>query len=45
MSSIFVNSKDVFLDIVNAKDYVQLDRVSSIYQSLKDSIVQGRVCF
>ena len=38
MSSIFVNSKDVFLDIVNAKDYVQLDRVSSIYQSLKDSI-------
>lgn len=38
MSSIFVNSKDVFLDIVNANDYVQLDRVSTIYQSLKDSI-------
>jgi len=38
MSSIFVNSKDVFLDIVNAKDYIQLDRVSTIYQSLKDSI-------
>lgn len=38
MSSIFVNSKDAFLDIVNAKDYVQLDRVSTIYQSLKDSI-------
>ena len=38
MSNIYVNSKDVFLDIVNAKDYVQLDRVSSIYQSLKDSI-------
>ncbi len=38
MNSIFVNSKDVFLDIVNAKDYVQLDRVSTIYQSLKDSI-------
>ncbi|MDF1878694.1 AAA family ATPase [Sulfurimonas sp. SAG-AH-194-C20] len=38
MNSIFANSKDVFLDIVNAKDYVQLDRVSTIYQSLKDSI-------
>ena len=38
MSNIYINSKDVFLDIVNAKDYVQLDRVSSIYQSLKDSI-------
>ena len=37
-SSIFVNSKDVFLDIVNAKDYIQLDRVSTIYQDLKDSI-------
>ena len=37
-SSIFSNSKDVFLDTVNAKDYVQLDRVSSIYQSLKDSV-------
>jgi len=38
MSSIYVNSKDVFLDIVNAKDYIQLDRVSTIYQALKDSI-------
>jgi 4-hydroxy-tetrahydrodipicolinate synthase len=37
-SSIFENSKDVFLDTVNAKDYVQLDRVSTIYQSLKDSV-------
>jgi len=37
-SSIFSNSKDVFLDTVNAKDYIQLDRVSSIYQSLKDSV-------
>jgi thymidine kinase len=37
-SSIFQNSKDVFLDTVNAKDYIQLDRVSSIYQSLKDSV-------
>ena len=38
MSSIFINSKDVFLDTINAKDYIQLDRVSTIYQSLKDSI-------
>ncbi|MDF1874588.1 ATP-binding protein [Sulfurimonas sp. SAG-AH-194-I05] len=37
-SNIFKNSKDVFLDVVSAKDYVQLDRVSSIYQSLKDSV-------
>ncbi|WP_457746153.1 AAA family ATPase [Sulfurimonas sp.] len=38
MNSIFTNSRDVFLDTVNAKDYIQLDRVSTIYQSLKDSI-------
>ncbi len=38
MNSIFVNSKDVFLDIVDAKDYIQFDRVSTIYQALKDSI-------
>jgi len=37
-SSIFSNSKDAFLDTVNAKDYIQLDRVSTIYQSLKDSV-------
>jgi len=37
-SNIFLRSKEVFLDIVNHKDYVQLDRVSTIYQSLKDSI-------
>ena len=38
MSGIYTKSRDVFLDTVNAKDYVQLDRVSTIYQSLKDSI-------
>ncbi len=38
MNSIYLKSKDVFLDIVNPKDYIQLDRVSTIYQSLKDSI-------
>jgi len=37
-SSIYINSKNVFLDTVNSKDYVQLDRVSTIYQALKDSI-------
>lgn len=37
-SNLFLNSKDAFLDAVNAKDYVQLDRVSTIYQSLKDSV-------
>jgi len=40
MESIFVNSKNVFLDTVNPKDYVQLERVSTIYQSLKDSITK-----
>ena len=38
MNSIYLNSKNVFIDTVNSKDYIQLDRVSTIYQSLKDSI-------
>ena len=38
MNSIYLNSKNVFIDTVNSKDYVQLDRVSIIYQSLKNSI-------
>jgi len=37
-SSIFKSSKDVFLDTVNARDYIQLDRISTIYQSLKESV-------
>ncbi|MCW8838031.1 MAG: ATP-binding protein [Thiovulaceae bacterium] len=37
-SSIYTNSKNVFIDAVNPKDYVQLDRVSTIYQSLKNSV-------
>ena len=36
--NIFKNSRDVFTDSVNAKDYVQLDRVSTIYSSLKKSV-------
>ncbi|MDQ1263453.1 MAG: 4-hydroxy-tetrahydrodipicolinate synthase [Campylobacterota bacterium] len=39
-SSIYENSRDVFLDTVNAKDYIQLDRVSFIYQSLTESIAK-----
>lgn len=38
MDSIFANSKNVFLDTVNAKDYIQLDRVSTIYKALKESL-------
>lgn len=38
MSSIYAKSRSVFLDTVNANEYIQLDRVSTIYQSLKDSI-------
>ncbi|WP_428737152.1 AAA family ATPase [Sulfurimonas sp.] len=38
MNSIYTKSRDVFIDTVNVGDYVQLDRVSTIYQSLKDSI-------
>ncbi|MEA1891471.1 MAG: ATP-binding protein [Campylobacterota bacterium] len=37
-SNIFENSKHVFLDSVDVKAYVQLDRVSTIYQSLKNSV-------
>lgn len=36
--SLFEKPKEVFLDVVDAKDYIQLDRVSTIYQSLKDSV-------
>ena len=37
-NSIFKASRDVFTDTVDAKEYVQLDRVSSIYTSLKKSV-------
>ena len=36
--NIFDKSKDVFLDSVNAVDYVQFDRASKIYESLSESI-------
>lgn len=37
-SSFYLSAKEIFLDVVDAKEYVQLDRVSTIYQSLKESI-------
>jgi len=37
-SSIFENSKNIFIDSVSVRDYIQLDRVSTIYQSLKNSV-------
>lgn len=37
-SSFYSSSKEIFLDHVDAKEYVQLDRVSTIYQSLKESV-------
>ena len=37
-SKIFRNSKEVFQDIVDSKDYVQLDRSMAIYHALKEAI-------
>ena len=37
-NSLFDKPKEVFLDVVDAKEYIQLDRTASIYQSLKDSV-------
>jgi len=39
-SNTFQNSKDVFMDIVDSKDYVQLDRSMAIYQALKEAITK-----
>jgi len=36
--SIIIDSKNTFLDVVNINDYVQIDRISDIYLSLKNSI-------
>lgn len=38
--SIFQNSKNVFLDTVVAKDYIQLERISFLYKTLKDAIAK-----
>ena len=37
-SKVFHNSKEVFQDIVDSKDYVQLDRSMAIYHALKEAI-------
>jgi type II secretory pathway predicted ATPase ExeA len=37
-NNLFEKPKEVFLDLVDPKDYVQLERISTIYQSLKDSV-------
>jgi type II secretory pathway predicted ATPase ExeA len=37
-SSLFSKPRDLFVDIVNPKDYVQIDSVSYMYQSLKNSV-------
>jgi 4-hydroxy-tetrahydrodipicolinate synthase len=37
-TSLFSKSKEVFLDTVDAREYVQLDRVSAIYQSLTEAV-------
>jgi type II secretory pathway predicted ATPase ExeA len=37
-NNLFEKPKEVFLDVVDPKDYVQLERISTIYQSLKDSV-------
>lgn len=37
-SKIFQHSKEVFQDVVDSKDYVQLDRSMAIYHALKEAI-------
>ena len=37
-SNIFEISKDAFLDTVNAKDYIELERVSTFYELLKEAV-------
>jgi len=37
-SSIYEAAKDVFLDTVDVNEYIQIDRLSRIYQSLQNSI-------
>ena len=39
-ASIFQNSKDAFLDTVVAKDYIQLERISFLYKTLKEAIAK-----
>jgi type II secretory pathway predicted ATPase ExeA len=36
--SLFSKPRDLFIDVVNPRDYVQIDSVSHMYQSLKTSV-------
>jgi type II secretory pathway predicted ATPase ExeA len=38
--SLFAKPKELFIDIVNPRDYVQIDSVSHMYQSLKNSVLK-----
>ncbi len=37
-NNLFDKPKDVFLDLVDPKEYVQLERITTIYQSLSESV-------
>lgn len=37
-NSLFSKPRDLFLDIVNPRDYVQIDSISLMYQNLKSSV-------
>ncbi|MDQ1298932.1 MAG: 4-hydroxy-tetrahydrodipicolinate synthase, partial [Campylobacterota bacterium] len=37
-NSLFSKPRDLFMDVVNPQDYVQIDSVSHMYQSLKTSV-------
>ncbi len=37
-NNLFDKPKDVFLDLVDPKEYVQLERIATIYQSLSESV-------
>lgn len=37
-ASLFSKPRDLFVDMVNPRDYVQIDSVSHMYQSLKNSV-------
>ncbi|MDD2828912.1 MAG: ATP-binding protein [Sulfuricurvum sp.] len=37
-SSLFSKPKELFIDVVNPRDYVQIDSVSHMYQNLKSSV-------
>lgn len=37
-NSLFSKPRDLFIDVVNPRDYVQIDSVSHMYQSLKSSV-------